>query len=59
MMRHRFGPDTLSLVKKERTEVEGNDPEEWKTTVLKTNKNQIYLDPIYILACVRDGAKSM
>ena len=54
---HRFGPDTLSLVKKEKTGVAGNDPEEWKTTVLKTDKNQLYLEPSYIFACIRDGAR--
>lgn len=54
---HHFGPDTLSLVKKERTGVAGNDPEEWKSTVLKTNQNQLYLEPSYIFGCIRDGAK--
>lgn len=57
MLWHRFGPDTLSLVKKERTGVAGNDPEEWKTTVLKTSENQLYLEPSYIFGCIRDGAK--
>lgn len=57
IMWHRFGPDTLSLVKKERTGVAGNDPEEWKTTVLKTDKNQLYLEPSYIFGCLREGAK--
>ncbi len=54
---NRFGADTLSLVKKEKTGVAGNNPEEWKNTVLKTNENQLYLEPSYIFACLRDGAR--
>jgi hypothetical protein len=54
---HRFGPDTLSLGKKERTGVAGNNPEEWKATVLITDENQLYFEPSYIFACLRDGAK--
>lgn len=54
---HKFGPDTLSLEKKEKTGVAGNDPEEWKRTVLKTDDNQLYFEPNYIFASIRDGAK--
>lgn len=54
---HRFGPDSLPLEKQERTGVAGNDPEEWKKTVLATNDKQLYLMPSYVFGCVRDGAK--
>lgn len=54
---HHFGPDALPLEKQEKTGVAGNDPEEWKRTVLVTKDNQLYIDPSYIFACVRDGAK--
>ena len=54
---HHFGPDALPLEKQERTGVAGNDPEEWKKTVLVTKKNQLYVDPSYIFGCLRDGAK--
>lgn len=54
---HRFGPDALPLEKKERTGVAGNDPEEWKRTVLHTKDGQLYLEPSYIFGYVRDGAK--
>lgn len=54
---HRFGPEAISLEKKEKIGVAGNNPEEWKNTVLKTDKNQLYLEPSYIFACIRDGAK--
>lgn len=54
---HRFGPDALPLEKQERTGVAGNDPEEWKRTVLVTPEGQLYLEPTYIFGCLRDGAK--
>ncbi len=54
---HRFGSDTLSLEKREKTGVAGNNPEEWKKTVLKTQNNQLYIEPSYIFACLREGAK--
>jgi hypothetical protein len=37
--------------------VAGNDPEEWKRTVLVTEQRQLYLEPSYIFASIRDGAK--
>lgn len=54
---HHFGPDALPLEKQERTGVAGNDPEEWKRTVTVTKNKQLYLDPSYVFACIRDGAK--
>lgn len=54
---HRFGLNMLSPVKRERTGVIGNDPEEWKQTVLATEQGQLYLEPSYIFAAIRDGAK--
>lgn len=54
---HHFGPDALPLEKREKTGVAGNDPEEWKKTLLATKAGQLYVDPSYIFACLRDGAK--
>ncbi|NNM43147.1 MAG: hypothetical protein HKM07_02245 [Chlamydiae bacterium] len=54
---HSFFVDALSLEKKERSGVAGNDPQEWKRTVLKTKENQLYVDPSYIFGCLRDGGK--
>jgi hypothetical protein len=54
---HHFGPDALPLEKQERTGVAGNDPEEWRKTLLVTKAGQLYVDPSYIFACLRDGAK--
>ncbi|HEY0073876.1 MAG TPA: hypothetical protein VGB77_07220 [Abditibacteriaceae bacterium] len=54
---HHFGPDALPLEKQERTGVAGNDPEEWRKTVLMTKERQLYLLPTYAFACIRDAAK--
>lgn len=54
---HKFGLNALSPEKRERTGTAGNDPEEWKRTVLATEGGQLYLEPSYIFAAIRDGAK--
>jgi hypothetical protein len=57
LLLHRFGPDALPLEKQEKTGVAGNDPEEWRKTALTNKDGQIYLDPSYVFACIRDGAR--
>lgn len=52
-----FTTETISLGKKEKTGVAGNDPEEWRRTVLLTENRQLYIEPTYIFGCLRDGAK--
>lgn len=54
---HGFTMDSISLDKKERSGVAGNDPDEWKHTVLKTKDRQLYVDSTYIFGCLRDGGK--
>lgn len=54
---HHFGPDALPLEKREKTGVAGNDPEEWKRTVLVTKDKQLFVDPSYIFGTIRDGSK--
>lgn len=54
---HAFGPDALPLEKQERTGVAGNDPEEWRKTVLMMPDRQLYLQPSYMFGCIREGAR--
>lgn len=54
---HSFGPDAIPLEKQERTGVAGNDPEEWRKTVLMTKDRQLYLEPTYVFGCLRDAAR--
>jgi hypothetical protein len=54
---HHFGPSVLSTEKKERKGVAGNDPDEWRDTVLLTENKQLYIEPTYIFGCIREGAK--
>lgn len=57
MLWHAFGPDAIPLEKQERTGVAGNDPEEWKRTVLATADGQLYIEPTYVFGCLVSGAK--
>lgn len=52
-----FTMATIPLEKPERTGVAGNDPEEWRRSVLTTPEGQLYVEPTYLFACLRDGAK--
>jgi hypothetical protein len=54
---HRFGIDAIPLEKKPKQGVAGNNPEEWRNTVLKTSERQLYLESTYVFGCIRDGAK--
>lgn len=57
MLIHHFGPDAIPLVRREKSGVAGNDPEEWKRTVLMTDNRQIYLPCEYILSNFRAGSR--
>ena len=54
---HRFGPDALSGGRKERTGTAGNDPEEWRRTVLVTPQGQLYVEPTYAFGMLREAAR--
>lgn len=54
---HAFTPDAIPIGKKERTGTAGNDPAEWRRTVLATSEGQLYLKGTYVFGCLRDGAK--
>ncbi|MCL4295689.1 MAG: hypothetical protein KJ077_08175 [Anaerolineae bacterium] len=54
---HVFGPESIPLEKQEKTGVAGNDPEEWKRTVLYTREGQLYVPGSYIFGTLRDGSK--
>jgi len=54
---HVFREDTLSLERRERTGVAGNDPEEWKRTYTADENKQLYLSPSYIFGCMRVASK--
>jgi hypothetical protein len=55
---HHFGPDAIPLDKRaEKTGVAGNNPEEWRRTVLMTSDRQLYIDPTYIFGMCRDASR--
>lgn len=58
IMWHVFGPESIPLEKQERTGVAGNDPFEWRKTVLYTkDTGQLYLRPDYFFSCLREAAR--
>jgi hypothetical protein len=57
LLQHAFGPDAIPLEAQERTGVAGNDPEEWKRTMMVTGDGQLYLKPENVFSAIRDGAK--
>ena len=57
---HGFSVDTISLEKKEKSGVAGNDPSEWKRSVsFVPETRQLYVDSSYIFGCLRDGGKHL
>lgn len=54
---HKFGREALPLEKKEKTGVAGNDPEEWRKTVMVNKEGQLYLEPTYAFATIIGGSK--
>src|ERR1051326_8816126 len=54
---HHFGPDAIPLEKQEREGVAGNDPGEWRRTVLMTKERQLYFKANYVFGCLREAAK--
>lgn len=56
---HHFGPDAIPLQPGEKTGVAGNDPEEWKKTVLMTSDRELYIPDSYFFGTIRDGARNV
>lgn len=54
---HAFGRESIPLEKQERTGVAGNDPEEWKKSVMFTKGGQIYVPGTYVFGTLKEGAK--
>lgn len=56
LLLHTFSPDTISLERKARTGVAGNDPEEWKKSYNATKDGQLWVDNSYIFGTLRAAA---
>ncbi|MGP1906795.1 hypothetical protein ACTSEZ_01400 [Metabacillus sp. JX24] len=54
---HMFTTETLSLERRERTGVAGNDPEEWKRTYTVNEEGQLYVHPSYVFGSMREASK--
>lgn len=53
---HAFGPDAIPLTKRERSGVAGNDPAEWRRTVL-ADGGRLFLAASYLFGALRDGTR--
>lgn len=56
LLQHAFGPDAIPLEKAERSGVAGNDPEEWKRSMLVTGTGKLYIRNTYVFGCLRKGS---
>ncbi|WP_150284125.1 hypothetical protein [Rummeliibacillus sp. TYF-LIM-RU47] len=54
---NNFSIDSIPLIKKEKSGVAGNNPEEWKKSFQVTDEGQLFLRTDYIYSCLREGAK--
>ncbi len=54
---HAFNVGILAPGRQEKTGTAGNDPEEWRKTVLVTENLQLYLPGEYLFGCLRDGSR--
>lgn len=54
---HHFGADALPLEKGEKTGVAGNDPQEWRRTVLVNKDGQLFLEPTYLFGTITNGGR--
>lgn len=57
LLMHCFTNETLSLERKKKTGVPGNNPQEWKNTYTSTKEGQLYLDSSNIFGCLREASK--
>ena len=53
---HKFNIDVISDTKKVKSGKAGDNPEEWKETVLQKD-GQLYIPGIYWFSCMREGSK--
>ena len=57
---HHFSAEAIAATpgaRVERTGAKGNDPLEWKRTILITKERQLYLEPNYVFSCLREAGR--
>lgn len=55
---NHFGPHALPLEPQERQDgVAGNDPTEWRQSVLMTQERELYVLPTYLFKCLCEGGR--
>ncbi len=56
---HAFTPEALSLDAKPQAGKSGNNPQEWKKTVLVDPENKLFVHGTYLFAAFREGSKNV
>ncbi|MEM6433509.1 MAG: hypothetical protein AAF773_06590 [Cyanobacteria bacterium P01_D01_bin.115] len=56
LLQHHFTPDALPLEKQEQEGVPGNNPHEWRKTVLVNEQRQLHLPSTDFFSCFRPAA---
>lgn len=56
---HAFTPEALSVEARPQAGKSGNNPEEWKDTVLVDPDNKLFVYGSYAFACLREGSKNV
>jgi hypothetical protein len=54
---NHFGPHALSLEPQERSGIAGNDPDEWRRSVLLSPDRELYILPSAVFKCLREGGR--
>lgn len=57
LIQHAFTEDSIPLEKEEKAGVAGNNPEEWRKTMMVTEDGQLYIKDANVFACICQGAK--
>lgn len=57
LLQHEFGPDAIPLEAQEKTGKAGNDPEEWRRSMMVTGDGQLYVRASYVFGCLRDASR--
>lgn len=57
LLYHCFRNEILTLGRQAKSGTKGNDPNEWKSTYLITDKGQFYIEASYIFSSLRDAAR--
>lgn len=57
LLQHAFGPESIPLEKQEKEGVAGNDPNEWRKSMMVNDDGVLYIRGSYAFGCLRNASK--